>query len=273
MKMLVKFGASCEKRANDNESALSYAGSRIVRSALINSLLSELEEAKFSVSRRQKKKLQDWIVMLGEGGLNVNDPLGGLDLHTPLHIAAIAGLSDVVSMLLEKRAEVNASDENGWAPIHHCAVRGGKGRRAVAEMLLSDGYAKVDARTSYMRTALHMACIGSSACADLKEQGREEGEGEEEEEEDTRMIELLLEWGADTEALDSEGCTPLLRAAEAGRVKCMWKMIERGADLYAKTPKLWNCLHFAAFHGRARACKLLVQQDAERSILKAQRDR
>ena len=104
VKMLVKFGASCEKRASDNESALSYAGSRIVRSSLINSMLKELEEAKFSVSRGQRKKLQDWIIMLGEGGLNVNDPLGGLDLHTPLHIAAIAGLSDVVSMLLEKRA-------------------------------------------------------------------------------------------------------------------------------------------------------------------------
>ena len=51
VKMLVKYGASCEKRANDNESALSYAGSRIVRSTLLNSLLSELEDAKFSVSK------------------------------------------------------------------------------------------------------------------------------------------------------------------------------------------------------------------------------
>ncbi|GMH68472.1 hypothetical protein TrST_g4380 [Triparma strigata] len=265
VKMLVRYGASCEKRANDNESALSYAGSRIVRSTLLNSLLSELEDAKFSASNSQRKKLQDWIVMLGEGGLNVNDPLGGLDLHTPLHIAAIAGLKDCVDMLLEKRSNVNASDENGWAPIHHCAVRGGSGRRAVAEKLLSDGGCKVDARTSYMRTALHLACIGAGACADLEVT-------EEEESEDIKMIELLLSWGADIEAQDAEGCTPLHRAAETGRVNCLWKIITSGANLYATTPKVWNCLHYASFNGKVSACSLLVQRDAELGILKRQRD-
>ncbi|GMH79924.1 hypothetical protein TL16_g08323 [Triparma laevis f. inornata] len=270
VKMLVKYGASCEKRANDNESALSYAGSRIVRSTLLNSLLSELEDAKFSVSKTQRKKLQDWIVMLGEGGLNVNDPLGGLDLHTPLHIAAIAGLKDCVDMLLEKRSSVNAGDENGWAPIHHCAVRGGSGRRAVAEKLLSDGGCKVDARTSYMRMALHLACIGAGACADLDPSEVEGGEGEDAE--DIKMIELLLEWGADIEAQDGEGCTPLHRAAETGRVNCLWKIIESGANLYATTPKIWNCLHYASFNGKTSAGKLIVQRDAECGKLKSQRD-
>ena len=144
VKILVKHGASREARAEDGESALSYAGTKIVRTTLLNSLLRELEDAKHTHSKRNK--LRDWIVMLGEGGLNVNDPLGGLDLQTPLHIAAIAGLDEVVKMLLEKRANVDCGDENGWTPLHHCAVRGGKERRKVAEIILSSGGCQVDSR-------------------------------------------------------------------------------------------------------------------------------
>jgi len=143
---------------------------------------------------------------------------------------------------LEKRANVDCGDENGWTPLHHCAVRGGKGRREVAEMILSKAGADVDSRTAYFRTPLHLACIGPAAAEE--NEGREEIKGVGGEE-DMGMVNLLLQHGASMEAVDAEGCTALHRAAEQGRVKCVWKLIESGCDLYAKTPRRWNCLHYA----------------------------
>jgi ankyrin repeat protein len=274
VKMLVKFGASREKRASDGESALSYAGTRIVRTTLLNSLLSQLEGAKHIITENERLRMKDWILMLGEGGLNVNDPLGGLDLSTPLHIAAIAGLPEVIEMLLEKRANVDAGDENGWTPLMHAAVRAGKDRRKVAKMLIEEGGCKIGARSSCHRTALHLAAIGEVACTDFgeKEFLDEFGNPTKKDNEDTMMIELLLLNGANTEAVDSGGCTPLHRAAEQGRSQIMWALMKGGANIYAMTPKRWNSLHFAAFNGEREACRLLVQRDAEKGRLKATRD-
>jgi hypothetical protein len=118
-----------------------------VRSTLLNSLLSQLEGAKHIITEAERIKLKDWIIMLGEGGLNVNDPLGGLNLQTPLHIAAVAGLPEVMGILLEKRADVDVADENGWTPLMHAACRAGKDRRTVAKMLIEDGGCKVGGRS------------------------------------------------------------------------------------------------------------------------------
>jgi len=86
------------------------------------------------------------------------------------------------------------------------------------------------------------------------------------------MINLLVRNGADINALDEGGCTPLHRAAEQGRVKSIAALLKNGANVYALTPNRWNSLHFAAFAGHISACRLLSQVDAERGILANQRD-
>ena len=291
--VLTKYGASRELRASDGQSALSYANSSIVRSKLLNGLLGELNRmARDNTDENNsgsQKKIESIIVMLCEGGLNVNDPLGGLDLQKPIHVASVAGLVEVVENLLEKRSDPNATDGNGWTALHHVAVRGGGKRRAIATVLLSSG-AEVDARTSFFRTALHLCCIGKVAIKDFASKNKygasnnggggdgvfaaENGgkSGNEDTDEDTKMISLLVNNGADINARDEGGCTPLHRAAEQGRVSCIASLIKNGADIYALTPHRWNALHFAAFAGHINACRLLSQVDAEKGLLAGQRD-
>ena len=277
VKVLVKFGASRELRANDGESALSYAGTKVVRSTLLNGLLSELEGASGDLSESQKAKLANWIMMLGEGGLNVNDPLGGLALHTPLHIAAIAALPSVTDVLIARRASPTETDENGWTALHHCAARGGGDRRDIATKLISAG-ADVNARSSYFRTPLHLAAIGSASCTDFQPPSKRGNSSSPLKaahsslEDDTRMIDLLVTNGANLDAVDEGGCTPLHRAAEEGRVLSIHALIKAGCDLYASTPKKWNAMHYAAFNGHGAASLLLSQLDAERGRLVGQRD-
>jgi len=48
------------------------------------------------------------------------------DRKTPLHWAVFMGHTDAVKLLLERRADVNAREDNGNTPLHHACWRRGK---------------------------------------------------------------------------------------------------------------------------------------------------
>ncbi|ESO86950.1 hypothetical protein LOTGIDRAFT_128209 [Lottia gigantea] len=50
------------------------------------------------------------------------------------------------------------------------------------------------------------------------------------------MIEFLVHKGADVNALDSHGITPLCAAVFEGHVKCVKILLEKGADKNGKAP-------------------------------------
>ena len=86
------------------------------------------------------------------------------------------------------------------------------------------------------------------------------------------MISLLVHKGADLEATDHEGCTPLLRAAQCGRVHCAAVLLAAGARYDARNTAGWTALHLAAKQGHADAIRLLSQWDAERGLLRNARN-
>jgi ankyrin repeat protein len=45
-------------------------------------------------------------------------------VFTPLHLAANKGHIEVVKLLIEHGAYVNAKNNNGWAPLHEAAYNG-----------------------------------------------------------------------------------------------------------------------------------------------------
>jgi ankyrin repeat protein len=77
------------------------------------------------------------------------------------------------------------------------------------------------------------------------------------------VVKLLLEKGADLEAKSPNGQTPLLLATEKGHEAVVKLLLEKGADLEAKdkdsrTPLLW-----AAVNGHEAAVKLLLEKGAQ----------
>ncbi len=121
----------------------------------------------------------------------------GADVHaedatkrTPLHCAALSGNVEHVKMLLDKGASPLAVDENSNAPwmlaMHKKYDR-------VARQLCS--FHDVNATNAQGRTPLHIAC--AAGCS--------------------QSVEVLLEEGANFNAVDVSGNTPLMNAA-AGKV-------------------------------------------------------
>lgn len=113
----------------------------------------------------------------------------------PLHAAAKRGQVDAVACLLDFGASVDAADANGLTAL---MVAAAAGQRKVATLLLLRG-ASTRARSCLQFTALHYA-------AAILAPGRH------------ALISSLIAVGADPEAFDKDGRTPLRLAAMAASI-------------------------------------------------------
>jgi ankyrin repeat protein len=80
---------------------------------------------------------------------------------------------------------------------------------------------------------------------------------------DIEEVRSLIEAGADLEARDFVGQTPLHRAAENGRTEAAKALIGAGADLEAKDTDGWTPLHRATAWGRTEIAKALIGAGAD----------
>ncbi|KAJ8248976.1 hypothetical protein GJAV_G00229810 [Gymnothorax javanicus] len=75
--------------------------------------------------------------------------------YTPLHVAAICGQSQLIDLLVEKGAVVNATDYHAFTPLHLSCQ---KGHQAVT-LLLLHYKASTDVQDNNGNTPLHLACM------------------------------------------------------------------------------------------------------------------
>jgi hypothetical protein len=167
----------------------------------------------------------------------VRERYGG---RTLLHQAAAAGSLTAVELLLSLGADPDAADGGGHTPLYcagnECTVAGGGN---VVRALVRGG-AKVDAHDGAKHcTALHMAARRGSV----------------------EVAEALLDCGADIEARDSVGETPLRRSVNCDKVGVAALLISKGADIHSQGSK--GRTPFLA--ARSVAMKRLLQTAAETS--------
>ncbi len=158
---------------------------------------------------------------------------------SPVADAAMNGDKAAVRTLIKQAADVNAAQGDGMTALHWAAMNGDV---ELAQMLVYAG-ANVKATTrigSY--TALYIA----------SQQGH------------APVIEALVKAGADAKAGTSNGTTPLMAAAQAGKVDAVRVLVDNGADVNAKDGvRSQTPLMYAAAANRAAVIALLASRGAE----------
>ncbi|XP_012524095.1 ankycorbin isoform X2 [Monomorium pharaonis] len=168
--------------------------------------------------------------------------------HTPLHLAVIAGDTQLVAVLLANGADVNAKDLEGHSVLHWATVCG---EAECVRLVLAAG-ARPSTPDLRGGSPLHYAaqCCGAAATAELavpKKVG-------------LKVLQTLLEFGADVNAKDEDGRQPILWAASAGSVEAVLALARAGGAAAAGTSDKdgLTALHCAASRGHARCIEVLV---------------
>ena len=149
-----------------------------------------------------------------------------------------AGDTAGVRALLDARADVNATQQDGTAPLHWAVDRDSP---EIVQMLIRAG-ANVKAANRYGATPLWLASVNGNA----------------------RTIAMLLEAGADASAANADGETSLMVASRTGKPDAVSALLARGADPNAK--ESWRgqtALMWAAAEGHATVIDMLVAKGAD----------
>ncbi|CAG0907406.1 unnamed protein product, partial [Cyprideis torosa] len=125
---------------------------------------------------------------------------------TPLLWACEEGHVSVARDLVANGADVNARDRGGWTPLIFASVRG---HVETVEFLVREAKADLEGRENIM---------GWTALADAAGKGH------------TLVMEILLATGAEVDARDSDGGTPLQLACREGSLEGVRLLIAHGAD-------------------------------------------
>merc|ERR1711988_26739 len=191
---------------------------------------------------------------------------------TPLHKAAFQGDADILQMIIDAGADLDAVDHESATALHKGAF---KGNTAVIRTLLDRG-AKLDVRDAQGGTALYNACYnGYVKSVEMLLQTRDKAEVH-------KMINLPDEKGrgplhaaacfghwevtsllvkndASLDLQDEDGMTPLHLAAFNGSQLSVAFLLEKGADVSKKNKDGITALHYSSYNGHIATVHHLVK--------------
>ncbi len=161
--------------------------------------------------------------------------------NTPLHYALDNGHTEVAMALIDKGADVNARDNAGDTPLHYALDKG----HTEAAMALIDKGADVNARNNSQDndeyTPLHLALMNGH----------------------TEAAMAAIDKGADVNARDNAGETPLHYALSNGRTEVAMAAIDKGADVNARDNAGETPLHLALMNGHTEVAMAVIDKGAD----------
>lgn len=212
-----------------------------------------------------------WAAMMGqtaatelllEHGADINGR--NQDGNTALHLAAFLGRAETAELLINNGADVKAKNGDGATPIDILAVpwemtqflSRSLGVKLEQEQVAA-GKAKIAEMLKVEPPSESGAVIGDIWAAAFTG--------------NTEALKQALADGADPNAMHMEfGSTLLSTTALMGHTTAVAMLLERGADINARSRDGGTALHAAAFFGHAETAKLLLEKGADTTIQDSQ---
>jgi ankyrin repeat protein len=188
-----------------------------------------------------------------EGSLTevMSSPNQGVEINardsegkTVLHVAAQSGHVEIVDALLQRNIDVNALDDHQWTPLHLAAH---EGQLDVIQLLLEKG-ADFLAKNRH-DTVLHQAVSGNnpevikSILNKMKEKCGDDSQA----------------WYAAINAQDTDGDTPLMWAADGGKIEAAQILLNYGVDINAKNKESLTALHWSILTDHLDVAMVLME--------------
>ncbi|KAJ5480659.1 hypothetical protein N7539_006553 [Penicillium diatomitis] len=206
-----------------------------------------------------------------EQGVDIDENDNELGI-TPLHCAVHRGHEQMLDLLIEHNADLDARSRDGDTALH---IAASQGHRKLIKSLLNR---KVNSRiaNSQGATALHLA-IGKcfdEAIVPLMVRSRFDLDFQNTSTGNTalhlavemrrpRILSFLIEKGANMNMLNREGVTPLQLACQIDNCEAISLLLERHAHLETRSSSGDTALHFAAQKGHWIAFELLLSGGAD----------
>ncbi|MEW9810211.1 MAG: ankyrin repeat domain-containing protein (plasmid) [Candidatus Symbiodolus clandestinus] len=217
------------------------------------------------LEKTENQNIRDYLVLVTDN-----------NKRTALHFAAEQGHLEMVQLLLNNRADIEARDRNSegrdnWTPLHLAAKNG---HLAVVQELINRG-AAVDSLDRSGSTALQLAAkfnhlkvvqylvedrgadvtvkdkSGLSIVAWAAKKGHK------------AMVAYLANQKADINAVDRHGMTAIQHAAKANQWEVVQYLIEQGADINRADQQGKTLLQLVLNTGNQKRVKYLVEHQAE----------
>ena len=175
--------------------------------------------------------------------------------------------ADVVQVLIDAGADIEAKDERGCSPLHEAC---GSGELEIVKVLVKAGSGvsvtdnkgnaclNLAAQNGHTETVRYLLClpevdvnqsVNNSGLTSLNHAVSQKH---------SDVVQVLIDAGADVEA-NNMGLTPLHRACKCGALEIVQMLVEAGADVrVVDFHSTTTCLLFAAHYGRTETVRYLV---------------
>jgi len=198
--------------------------------------------------------------------------------RTPLHAAAYMGDPEIVRLLIEYGARINVKDSQWMYPLHRaCASINLPKAKDIVSILL-DNEADVNARDKSQRTCLHIAAKHNSVDSiqlilnqninsiDVSDRSGRTALHYACQEGHLEMVQLLIQNGAKVNMSDKKERRPIHVTAIQGNIEVLEILVSAGADINARDKDKMTALHFGCAAGHLDMVTTLLDRDAKSNL-------